>query len=743
MGLIVKIGANIKDFDKQMKKLTSDVNAVGNKLKDVGSTLTKGVTLPLAAVGAISIKTGMDFEAAMSQVAALSGATGDELASLEQKAREMGSTTQFSAKESADAMAFMAMAGWETHQILDGLDGVMALAAASGEDLAKVSDIVTDSMTAFGLQAADSGKFADLLASAASNANTTVSMLGDSFSYVAPVAGALGFTAEDTSKALALMANAGIKGSQSGTALRTMMTNLANPTAKMEKAMNELGISITDNDGNMKSLDDIMGDLRNSFSGLDQDQQAAYAATIFGKEAMSGALAIVNASEQDYNKLSDAINNSEGAAQSMADTMNNNLTGKFKEVKSAFEEVGLVIYENLKPGLEFIATIAKNVADSFNNLSPKTQQLIIGLAGVAAAIGPLLLAVGTGLMLFAKLKATLAILQLSFMAVSWPILAVIAALAAIVAVVVYWEEIKTFFINLWDKLKEVFGKALDWLDSKTNGTFSKIVDFIKMYLNMGLDNVKAIWEYLKNTFKNALDFLKALVKGDFQGMKDAIGNQMENAKGLITNIWNNIKTFLNNAFGGIITNAKNKFTELKNNASTMFNNIKNVITKPVDDVKNKVSSAFSSMKDTALGAWEGLKNGMKGVINNIIRLVNKFINGFNGPAKLLNKIPGVDAPLIPQIPLLAKGGNLFGSGSAIVGEAGPELVQKSGSSVKVTPLSAQEKSGGIGGALGGIGGKIEIPLYLNGYEIARASYDHINEMMESDLSNKLMFSGVR
>lgn len=698
MALIVKIGANLSNFDRQMKKLTKDVKTVGTKLKNVGAGMTAAITLPVAAIGAAAIKTGMDFEAAMSKVAAISGATGDDFAALEAKAREMGATTQFSASEAAEALTYMAMAGWKTEDMLSGIEGVMALAAASGEDLATVSDIVTDALTAFGMSAAESGRFADVLAAASANANTNVSMLGESFKYVAPVAGALGYSVEDTSKALSLMANAGIKGTQAGTALRTMLTNLSSPTAKTKKAMDELGISLTNSDGTMKSLDEVMQDLRTSFAGLDESQQAAYASTIFGREAMSGALAIINASEEDYNKLTEAINSSDGAAQSMADTMTDNLAGRLKEMQSALEEAALTIYDNLKPALETIVEAVKGLADWFNNLSPSTQNLIIGLAGLAAAIGPLLTAVGIGIILFGQLSATLSILGISMAtAFSW-VLAIIAALAGIVAVVVYWEEIKTFFINLWEGLKEIFFNALETI----KGFFVEWGPTILMIITgpIGLivslivnnwDTIKtvtsAVWNFIIQYLKAIWDAIKVLAAPIFNAIKSVISNIWNTIKSVTSTVWNAIK--------GAVTRIWNS---IKSTASTVWNALKSTIMTPVNYIKDRVSSAFESLKSTAIGVWEGIKSGIRTAINGIIRIVNNFINGFNTPAKLLNKLPGVNAPIIPNIPLLATGGKLLGSGMAIVGEAGPELIEKSGSSVRVTPLTTQERAQGVSGA---------------------------------------------
>lgn len=366
----------------------------GGTMRQTGSTLTKRVSLPLGAIGGIAISAGSDFEAGMSRVEATSGATASQMAELEDVAKEMGATTAFSASEVSEAFSYMALAGWEAEEMTAGIAGVMDLAAASGEDLALVSDIVTDGLTAFGLKAEESGRFADVLATASSNANTNVAGLGEAFKYVAPVAGALGYEVEDTAVALGLMANAGIKGSQAGTSLRTMMTNLASPTAGMTKAMEKYGISLTDSEGVMKSFDEVMDDLRLNIGHLDEEQQAQAASTIFGKEAMSGALAIINASEEDYDQLTRAISDSDGAAKEMADTMQDNLKGSVTELKSMLEGLFIELYNNLKPALEATVDSAKNLAEWFGNLSPKTQENIAKFGALAVAAGPALSMLG-------------------------------------------------------------------------------------------------------------------------------------------------------------------------------------------------------------------------------------------------------------------------------------------------------------------------------------------------------------
>lgn len=382
-------------FGDKMDSVGNKMKSIGTGMKDVGKSMSMYVTAPLVGLGAIAAKTGIDFDDSMAKVQAVSGATGKDLDSLRDKAKEMGAKTKFSASESAEALNYMAMAGWKTKDMLAGLEGVMDLAAASGEDLGMVSDIVTDGLTAFGLTAKDSGRFADVLAAASANANTNVGMLGKSFEYAAPVAGALGYSVEDTAVALGLMANAGIKADKGGTALRSMLTNLVTPTERMATIMDILGISLTDTEGGMKDLDEIMSDLRVGFGGLTEEQQASYAAQLFGKEAMSGALAVINASEADYNKLTKAVAGSTGAAKEMAGIMEGKLGGTIREIKSGLEGFAISIYEQMLPSLEKAADKIKSFVGWLNNLSPEAKKAAVVIGGIAAAIGPLLIGLGT------------------------------------------------------------------------------------------------------------------------------------------------------------------------------------------------------------------------------------------------------------------------------------------------------------------------------------------------------------
>lgn len=353
------------------QKGISSIGEIAQKGLKATSDILKGSMTAIAGLGGAAIKIGSDFESGMSKVAAISGASGQELEKLTDKAKEMGSTTKFSATESAAAFEYMAMAGWKTEDMLNGIEGIMSLAAASGEDLATTSDIVTDALTAFGMKASDAGHFSDVLAQASSNANTNVGMMGETFKYVAPVAGALGYTAEDTALAIGLMANAGIKGSSAGTALRSMMSRLTKPTKEVQSAMNRLGISLTDDNGKMKSLNEVMTDLRNGFNGLSEAEAAELASSLAGQEAMSGLLAIVNASDDDFKKLERSIYNCDGAAARMAETMSDNLQGQITILKSGVEGLAISLYENMQaPCMEIVKTaqeMIQELQESFND----------------------------------------------------------------------------------------------------------------------------------------------------------------------------------------------------------------------------------------------------------------------------------------------------------------------------------------------------------------------------------------
>ena len=377
---------DLQQFNNSSASISTRLTGFSNAMVATGSVLTKSVSVPLLTIGAAALKTTADFDAGMSEVKAISGATGTEFKQLETKAIQMGAKTKYSATEAASAFKYMAMAGWNTNDMLSGISGVMNLAAASGEDLATTSDIVTDTLTAFGLSAKDSSHFADILAQASSRSNTNVGLMGETFKYVAPVAGALGYSAEDCAVAIGLMANSGIKASQAGTVLRSLFTRLAKPTDTVAAAMEKYNITLTDANGNMKPLSTLMSEMRDRFSGLSEAQKANLAATLAGQEGMSGLLAIVNSSDDDFKNLTDSINNADGASERMAKTMQDNLKGSFTIFKSTVESAAISIGKKLTPEVRKFVDTGTNLVKKFNDMSDAEKTNVVNIGKMATVI---------------------------------------------------------------------------------------------------------------------------------------------------------------------------------------------------------------------------------------------------------------------------------------------------------------------------------------------------------------------
>ena len=370
-------GDEMEDLDKSADKVGISLgDMVKNKLVDLAGDALRNIGQKAVEAAKYIVGVGSSFGSAMSEVRAISGASAGDMDRLTAKAKEMGATTKFSATESADAFSYMAMAGWKTEEMLSGIEGVMDLAAASGEDLATTSDIVTDALTAFGESADQSGRLADIMAAASSNANTNVSMMGETFKYAAPVAGALGYSMEDTAVAIGLMANAGIKASQAGTSIRSGLTRLAAPTKQVAEAMDQYGISLTDADGKMLTFREMMIQLREKLGGLSEVEQTAAASALFGKNAMSGWLAVINGSDADFDKLTSAIDNSNGAADEMSRIMQDNLTGKVKLLDAALEGLGIAVYEYVSGPLQNVVEFVTGIISGLTGvISPQRTEL--------------------------------------------------------------------------------------------------------------------------------------------------------------------------------------------------------------------------------------------------------------------------------------------------------------------------------------------------------------------------------
>ena len=524
---IIETEEELRRLQKEAETTTSvlsKIDSAGKKMEQVGDNIAGAgkkmlpLTAAITGVGTAAVKTAADFDASMSNVSAISGAVGDDLDALRDKAREMGAKTKFSASEAADAMGYMAMAGWKTTDMLSGIEGVMNLAAASGEDLATTSDIVTDALTAFGLSAKDSGHFADILAAASSNANTNVSMMGQTFKYTAPIAGALGFSAEDTAEAIGLMANAGIKSTQAGTSLRTIMNSLTGPIDLVGESLGEVTIHTTNADGSMRDLSDILADCRSAFSLLSESEQANNAEALVGKNAMSGFLALMNAAPEDVEKLqsaiatcSDEIDGYNGTAEKMAAVMQDNLQGQITILKSQLQELAISFGEVLMPTIRKIVSSIQGFIDKLNGMDDGTREMVIKIALLVAAIGPFLVVLGTviakiGIAMqgfvklvggIAKLKASMAggsgiagKLGAAIGGISGPVLAVIGVIALLVAAFIsLWKNNEKFrkqMTAIWKSIKTTIADFVSGVKERLSGlsgTFSTVIGAVKKVWN--------------------------------------------------------------------------------------------------------------------------------------------------------------------------------------------------------------------------------------------------------------------
>ena len=673
---IIETEQALRDLERQAEQSSvalQKIGAAGEKLQSVGSSI-EGVGQKLmpvtAAVGGLAtaaVKVASDFDSAMSQVAAVSGATGKELDALRDKAREMGSKTKFSASEAAEAMNYMAMAGWKTGDMLDGIEGIMNLAAASGEDLATTSDIVTDALTALGLSASDSGHFADILAAASSNANTNVAMMGETFKYCAPVAGALGFTAEDTAEAIGLMANAGIKSSQAGTAMRTMLTSLTGEVTFVGDAFGELTVQTTNADGSMRSLGDILTDCRAAFAQMSESERAANAEALVGKNAMSGFLAVMNAAPGDIEKLNSAINNCDGTAERMAETMQDNLAGQLTILKSQLEELAISIGEILMPSIRQIVGWIQGLVDWLNGLDEGTKKVIVTVALVAAALGPVLIvigkvvgAVGTILTVVPKIAGAVSgvvgfvsgtvipALSAVVAAIGWVPIAIAAVIGVVVllynkcewfrdAVNAVWAQVRDFFVSAWEVICSFFTETIPaaWeslvsffqrIPAWWSGLWQSVGDFFNNVWTGIMENpvLSGIVDMIRSLWEN----LSAALQGIWQGIQTVASGAWELIKNVILGPVLLLVDLVTGNFTKLKEDALHIWTNIQQAASTIWSGIQQIVGSAVQGLVNHVSILLTGLRDfmgnlwsavssAAASAWNGLKNLVVSTASNL------------------------------------------------------------------------------------------------------------------------------
>jgi TP901 family phage tail tape measure protein len=608
-------------------------NAVSGAIGLVKSGLSE-ITDKLKEATSYVLGTGTEFDSTMSKVAAISGATADEVKQLTDKAKEMGAKTKFSASESAEAFTYMAMAGWKTGDMLDGIEGIMNLAAASGEDLATTSDIVTDALTAFGLKAEDSGRFADILAAASSNANTNVSMMGETFKYVAPIAGSLGYSAEDTAEAIGLMANAGIKSSQAGTSLRTIMTSLQGDIELAGDALGEVSIATTDADGNMRDFSDILGDVRGAFSQMTESEKANTAEALVGKNAMSGFLALMNAAPEDIDKLSGAIENSTGTSERMADTMNDNLGGAVTILQSGLEGLALSVYDKFDSPLQSVTETVQGVVDKIKTGFEKEA--------------------GTGLS--DSVTAACSSISQALEGIDWETFGTVAAqvLQTVVDVIgsmmtaaaewaanADWQTIGDNITSTIEKIGDFLTKV-DWgktFETITNGiklvggaiiaiNLISVISHITTIISsigalMGGAGLAGLAGILTGPVGIAIAGVTAAVVAviavvkNWETISGALGKAWETVTGTIKGLWDGLKTGMKDLTDKLTTKAgeiKDKITtawgDMKTAVSTKAEELKNKATAAWETLKTNVSEKAAAVKEKVGTAWDGMKTSL-------------------------------------------------------------------------------------------------------------------------------------
>ncbi len=741
-GAVTSSKAKLAELEAQLREVNAELaaapfDAYAEKAGKIGGTITSvgQAIMPASAavvgMGTAAVKTAADFDAGMSKVAAISGATGSDLESLREKAREMGSKTKFSATEAASAMEYMAMAGWKTGDMLGGIEGIMNLATASGSDLATTSDIVTDALTAFGMSANDAGRLADVMAAASSNANTNVEMLGESFKYCAPVAGALGYSAEDTAVALGLMANAGIKASNGGTALRTVLTNMSKPTDDMAAAMDELGVSLTDDEGNMKSLREVMEDLRSGFGdlmipqeemnarmndlnaafedgslteeqynseieklielawGAEGAEKAKYAAMLAGKQGMSGLLAIVNASTEDYEKLTGAVDGSTGAAEKMAAIMQDNLQGQMTILKSQLEELAISFGELLMPKIRDVVGRIQEFVDKLNSMDEGQKQAIIRIGLFVAAAGPLLVALGKTIVFTGQVSSQIGNmvkwytkaggasgilasaqtgLSNAFGFLTSPVGIAIGVIAALAAAFIHlWktnEEFRTTITAIWERVRTAFSEF-------TGGIQERLA---AMGLDFGtvIQTLQALWEgfcgILAPVFEGAFNQLAIVMETVFGVVTAALdifiglftGNwtmAWSGIQGIFSTVWEGMRATVDNVLlmvqGAVTaffelfgvnwttmwTNIKTFFEGIWNGISTFFTTIWTTIWTTVTTfattIWTTVTETFSKIQETVQTVWETITNVIQVAVMFIAELFSAAFELLTVPFRLI------------------------------------------------------------------------------------------------------------
>lgn len=663
--------STLREFTNQSNSAGTRFEALGSSLKIVGRTITTAVSLPLLALGAGAIKTASDFEAGMSKVSALSGATGDDLKMLEDKAREMGSTTKYSATEASEALSYMALAGWDAEQMAEGLEPSLKLAGAAGMELALATDIVTDTMSMFGMEASEATKMTDMLAYAQANSNTDVQQLGEALKYCGASANAMGYDLADTTALLGIFADQGLKGSSAGTTLNAMFRDMKAKAKDGAIAIGDTNVAIVDANGNYRDMTDILADVEKATEGMTQAERDMALSSVWGTEALKGVNMAFEAGVPKIREFEEGIRNSDGAASEMYDTMQNNLQGAIDNMKSAFEGLLITIGQRLIPIFQSLVEGITNVFTWFNNLNPAIQNVIIGVGGFLAILGPLLLIVGNVIIFIVKLSTSISalvtffsaggagagILSAAIGALSGPIGIAIGVITALIAVGVLlynnWDTIKAKCSEVWNSIVETVTTVWNNIKTSTSevwnnikNTLSSVWDSIKSVtqpaVNFIKDIVSSAWSFISTTTSTIWNSIKGIIQSVWELIKSIVNLGVEVIKLAITVAWNAIKTVTTTVWNAIKSVIQTVWNAIKPIVTTGANAVKTVVTTVFNAVKSVVTTIWNSIKTVIQTAWNGIKSvvstGANLVKSTISRVFSTLTNIMTAPFKAAQSV---------------------------------------------------------------------------------------------------------
>jgi TP901 family phage tail tape measure protein len=643
-------------------KLQEKLNGIGQRLQDIGGRMQNAGQAMATSFGAtataiggalgFAAKKSMDFEAQIDRVGAISGANAEELKALEKAALDLGASTSKSATEVAQAQEIMATMGYKTNEIIAALPGIISAAEASGEDMALVADTVSAALNAFGLEAREASRVADILAQAANDSAASVQDMQYTFKYAAPIARSLGISLEELAAATEIMSNAGIKGEQAGTTLRGGLIQLLKPSEETSKMMEKLGIKVEDSKGNFVGLANLIKNISESLEGQTRAQKLANLAAMVGTEAASGFLTLIEAGPQKIEQYTKSLQNSGGASQKAAKQMKDNLKGSLEELQGAFETAQITIGNALAPAIQKIAEYIQKLIDWFNQLSPSTQRFIAisvavagVLAGVAAAIGVVLTIIGGAIngigalvLTFGKISGAISkaggmmgLFSKALTVLTGPVgiaIAAIAALAAIAFVVIKnWEPIKTFFIDLWNNISSTTTTVLTALGTFITGVWNNIKSFTSSTWQAIKQVTVTVWNAIKSA---ALAIIMPFVNGIknlFNGMKGGLQQIFNGLKQYFSGVWQVIKNIFLGAVLLIVDLVTGDFKGLLNDAKAIFNNLKNALSSIWNGIKQVFSGAVSAIKGFVIAAWNNLKSTTSAVFNDIKSLASSIWKG--------------------------------------------------------------------------------------------------------------------